>query len=200
MCLVLSFKSPMFVIKADAWFAPAEHCLCIPAWQRIGIYHQNNPRNIHKIFKWLKTECVSSLSPPTPNCIQFWFMLLHRAAKTLELCLPMINTGTCAGNSACSQKWSDLKWQCSESSRGRSFWRDMEIRDGRLERITFPLPVNASHIPLEFLDQIYEGKNSFTMATLNWETMENCWFDSIVKHTELFWTRHNSTKFCFNLV
>lgn len=132
----------MFVIKADAWFAPAEHCLCIPAWQRIGIYHQNNPRNIHRIFKWLKTECVPSLAPPTPNCIQFCFMLLHRAAKTLEWCLPMINAGTYAGSSACSQKWNDLKWQCSESSRGRSFWRDMEIRDGRLERITFPLPLS----------------------------------------------------------
>lgn len=178
MCLVL-----LFALKADAWFAPPEHCLCIPVWQRISIYHQNNLRNIHRILKWLKTESVSSLSPPTPNSIQLCFILLHRAAKTLEHFLPMTNICTDIGNSACSQKRNELKWQHSESPSGCSFWRDMEIGDGKPERISFPLPLSMPVItPLEFLAQIYKGKNSFTMATLNEETMENCWFGSIIKH------------------
>lgn len=135
-------KSPMFALKADAWFAPAEHCLCIPVWQSMGIYHQNNPRNIYGIFKWLKTECMSFLSPSTPNCIQLCFMLLHRAAKTLERCLPTTNKGTYIGNSACSQKWNELKRQCSESPSSCSLWSDMEIGDGKPERITFPLSLS----------------------------------------------------------
>lgn len=191
-------KATSFALKTATWFAPEDTVPSIAGDHFVN--HQNNLSNIHRIFKPLKMECVSSsLSSPSPHCTQLGFMLLHRIVNACVQCLPKTNTRT----HSILGDLSMFPWE---------WWTEATVQ--RLLPLKGYGNQTANWMGSAFLClcqchsattcifslNIQRKKNAFTMATLNWETIENCWFDSIIKHTELFWTRNNSTNFCFNLV